>query len=1043
MVGRVPFRPVASSHFKSVSTSIAETSDAYLPSVMSVEALKLSVEKYYEPVKYVPEGLLAKLTKWLHDYLAPFWSGNNLTSYQEAVSLLDLSKSPGFPLYQDCEDKAVALSKYGDVIERDVELILQGDEVLEINSLALKDELRPKERVVLKKTRAFVSGAMKHLLASTRLFHQQNKKLQETIGKHSVTIGISVPGPEFVKTVVSLSDKSDCYFADVSGNDARFPLALARVIRNVRAMFLEPQHTKAVHNLYDQIYCGFAVALGIVYVMFHQKSGWKNTGTDNSLQVLLALRICNLAFCPHMLFDEFIRAIINGDDFAFKMSQHETAYGTLTVDKLQEFLKKKLNIVIELGNLEGIPSTQIVFLSHSLKLRFHPKFGDFLVAAGNKPKLLSSISWVRPSIEFTFEESVLMHWLGLRIMLWPWEIEFQLLEDEIDKFLLMTSRTDRINEILRARISDLHIALLHLRLEGSFFTDQDPDEVFKEVFRLIKGVHTGNSYSNLLQSKQTMTNGPTETVTITTFPGGKDGSSNPATKQQRSARRAEKRRAKKAKQKADNANIVNNSRSGGIRQSAPGGLGGYPTRAQLTRFAASMVWPAQNGIPAVRYSDPTQTTPTALGRPWTQTEAPWGSADEEQVLSFQIFRSILRAYTLDYPYNTKDYLYYVYGTDSAAFSSNPPKTNPTLVIPPQDSQDYHAAYAVADSNPVYLQPHGEKVFPGFPGRPSRGVRFFWMEPGTVITGSMQLSTIGTPVIDVYLVRWSFADSFEDQQLGSYTLNGTTPVPFTITLPSASSEPAGWYGLKFYNTTTAVQTVTVMWNFGGNGPVLGQNCLPFVNSRLEELEQYRVISIAGRYENTAAPNFRAGKVAVYQVPAQQDNVQFIRNYTKVATASGAWSEEATEGSYGWLRPVDKPKETTMLTECRIENGNVYDSFWDLELPTQYKAFSVKVPSQTDTGGNPKSGVWWLYANVEYITESPWPEKTIASRDYGAWDKALSSLADVPGACTNKSHLKLLKNYASKLINSFNTPEKLMKNVPKALRDIYDTGMDIAN
>lgn len=531
-----------------------------------------------------------------------------------------------------------------------------------------------------------------------------------------------------------------------------------------------------------------------------------------------------------------------------------------------------------------------------------------------------------------------------------------------------------------------------------------------------------------------MTNGPKEVITIQSVASnkGKDSAAAVARKE----RRREKRKLKREAKAQAAGTQPSQPRA---RQTAPGGLGGYPTKAKLTRFAASIVWPAQTGIPAVRYSDPGQTSPTALGRPWTQIEAPWGDGDTTQTLSFQVFRSAARAYAIDFPYNTDDYLYDVYGTDSSASSSEPPKLIPTLSIPPTSKQDFHGAFAVAQSLPAGFQPHGTKVFAGFPGRPSRGVRFFWMEAGTSISGAFTLTSGGTAIsVDIYIEKWSFTDSFEIQQLGSFSVDGGVLTPF-----AGAILQAGWYGLSVFNGSPSTETYTVQWSFAGAGQVLGQRCMPFLTQRIEELEQFHVTSIAGRYENTGAPNFRAGKVAVYQVPAEQDNMQFVRNYTKVAEASGSWSEEATEGSYGWLRPVDEKTEMKLISEFRIENDQIYDSFWDLGLPCQYKTFSVRVPAQTTTGGNPKSGVWWIYANVEYVTESPWPAKETPSKDYKSYEKAISELAEVNGASTNKSHLKLLESYAKKFGSMFSTPQRAVRNGSKIARDVVDTITDIAN
>ena len=64
-----------------------------------------------------------------------------------------------------------------------------------------------------------------------------------------------------------------------------------------------------------------------------------------------------------------------------------------------------------------------------------------------------------------------MHWIGLRIGLWPFAADFADLEERIDKYLRTIELTPRVLTILKARISEDRIVDLHLRLEGglSFF----------------------------------------------------------------------------------------------------------------------------------------------------------------------------------------------------------------------------------------------------------------------------------------------------------------------------------------------------------------------------------------------------------------------------------------------------------------------------------------------------------------------------------------------------------------------------------------------
>jgi hypothetical protein len=177
-IGRVPYRPIGKSHFAPIPVSYS-VGDAYKPAIMDQEALLLSVRKYYEPTRYISDGQAEFLTNWLSSYVAPFWHGDNFTSYADAVLEMDPTKSPGYPWYYTCDTKGCALMCHGDKILEETEEILQGRGAPQVASITLKDELRPRERVDLKKTRAFESMPTPHLLASTQCFHKQNEKLQK------------------------------------------------------------------------------------------------------------------------------------------------------------------------------------------------------------------------------------------------------------------------------------------------------------------------------------------------------------------------------------------------------------------------------------------------------------------------------------------------------------------------------------------------------------------------------------------------------------------------------------------------------------------------------------------------------------------------------------------------------------------------------------------------------------------------------------------------------------------------------------------------
>jgi len=476
-VGETRRRPLASSHFVPSPVRV-EDEGAYLPSIMNVTALKNGLQKYREPIKSVPEKELQFALEFISSRMAPFWGGNledNVTSYDDAVASLDFSKSPGYPWYFKYETKGEALYCIGDVIKALCLLVLQGIWVLMVFAMTLKDELRPRDRVLASKTRVFNGCDLVHLIVSKMMFQRQNDKLMNSIGRgHPSTIGIGVPGPHFVSTVLSLGQKVND--GDGDGCDARFNLSIARAIRDLRSQYLPSRYWQCVYILYNAVYAGVTCVLGVIYYLLHQKSGWENTGTDNVFQYWFAFVLVWRHLAPDMEFDEFIKLFLNGDDIIASTSEE------YSFKQICDEMKFRYNVCIEADDWLPRPPTQIVFLSHHLRLRWTREYGDFIVAAGNYAKLRSSINWVRKETSRSMEENTLMHLLGIRICIWPWEHEFEELEEKIDAYLTSITRTRNIEGILRARITSQHIAHLHLRCEGSIFDPSMPYQVLKGFF---------------------------------------------------------------------------------------------------------------------------------------------------------------------------------------------------------------------------------------------------------------------------------------------------------------------------------------------------------------------------------------------------------------------------------------------------------------------------------------------------------------------------------------------------------------------------------
>lgn len=483
LIGAVQHRPIGKSGLVQTPWTDSVVEDEYVPCIMDAKVLKTGLAKASDPVLSVDEDLVIKAERYLIQKMKSIWTSTEedfIMSYEDALLELTLDKSAGFPYFYDCIDKKQALEKYGPEIAERVQRLLAGEPIECVFAMTEKSELRLRTKVEEGKTRVFCASDIHHLIASKMLMDKQNEMLMDKIGLHPITLGIQLPGPGFVRAVRNLGEKLND--GDISGCDLRFHPRLARVIRNVRKAFIPSRFHLAMDHLYASVYAGGAVAVGGLYRLFGNKSGWENTSTDNSFMTWLSLIMAAMIMYPDLDPDYVFNALINGDDLLVKMLKGD--FKTLCD------ICRTWGVIIEADDWNPRGPLEIVFLSHHLQQRYVKGFGDFVLAAGNLPKLLSSLHWVKTNPRLTIEESCLVHLLGLRICLFPWAIHFQDCDEILSQYLSKIDvMTDFMRSSMPARLSERELALLHTRCENLFFCSHDlestVDLVLKGSFRQI------------------------------------------------------------------------------------------------------------------------------------------------------------------------------------------------------------------------------------------------------------------------------------------------------------------------------------------------------------------------------------------------------------------------------------------------------------------------------------------------------------------------------------------------------------------------------
>lgn len=473
LIAKVKYRPLGKSVYRQCPWSPGSAlTDAYVPSAMAESSLKIGLSKHSRIIPLLDEKMVIQTEEILEDELKAIWTNtpeDNVISYQESLSSIKRDKSPGFPYFYNYQSKGEVLEDIPEVITDRVGRLMAGEKLPCIFSLTEKSELRPIEKVKLGKTRVFMASPIDHLLACTQLFTVQNQQIIDTIGQHPITIGIQIPGNQFVRFVSKFKDR--CNDGDVDGCDLGFHPRVARSIRNIRMKSLPMKFWRAIIWLYATVYAGCAVGCGGMYRVRGNKSGWFNTGHDNSLMVWWYLIYGCLKFYPGEYWKDVIMALINGDDVFLRYKGDFKAFC--------EYLASQ-GCIIECENWVPRHPKECVFLSHHLEERYVSGFGDFILAAGNLPKLLCSVNWVKRCPSLTFEESCVAHLIGLRICLFPWQIHFNEVDSILSSYLKGIVLTPFIKSCLKARFTELELAYLNTRYESfSFFFHNNLKQVLK------------------------------------------------------------------------------------------------------------------------------------------------------------------------------------------------------------------------------------------------------------------------------------------------------------------------------------------------------------------------------------------------------------------------------------------------------------------------------------------------------------------------------------------------------------------------------------
>jgi len=440
VVANVPARQIGSSSYSAsgLQPDVTLGFTEFEPSVMSNEALFKAMTRYTLDGVMYPQELLDELADVIRTQFGPYFIGSYVQSFDSAISEMDLSKSPGWPLYYWYNSKLAAIESESKYIQHCISMLFEGEQIHHPSSVTLKDEILSAKKIADVRTRVFQNVALSTNLVGQMLFGVQDASLMENHLNQPSTIGVDVPGPGFLQIFCKVKDfirkspnQKQCFDADASSYDALYNLQVAGLIRDVRAEYLPPVYTKAVHAYYNEVYAGYASVLGNVLQLPSQKSGQILTGSDNGIGMFAKLyipyKIQNPGSTVSSYFTDMIIKV-NGDDvLGAKVSDSINFNPKVMVDILADY-----GVYLEIIDIELKLINECVFLSHKPVQRFfQQRQMHITVAGGRRDKLISGLRW-----RHKHNDAIsLARFYALVNGLFPWAYEYYKCREVVDAWV--------------------------------------------------------------------------------------------------------------------------------------------------------------------------------------------------------------------------------------------------------------------------------------------------------------------------------------------------------------------------------------------------------------------------------------------------------------------------------------------------------------------------------------------------------------------------------------------------------------------------------
>jgi len=337
---------------------------------MTEKAWRQGLEKFFPKRPVLTDSQVAKLDKafeWVDGHFYPFMHHSRILTHDEVLGEMNFKASSGYPLRSIWPKKSQA---YQDPMFM-IYLFEYWEAISEMNApqtiytACLKDEIRPREKLKLEKTRVFTGSTAENSWACARLFKDQRDKMKNSFMSTSSCIGIRQTNLDFHFVFRRLRELPNCASLDASNWDGNILADLLIRVAMLRFKWLEPeerteQNWWRVMNLYrDTIFTRTLFPDGYVYRMDGgMPSGWGLTADDNTLMhyAILSYVAISLGVDFNTFVDE-TRIFLYGDDNTYSYTNAMVAMAPQNIVRVS----KELGVNFEIADCEW---DSLKFLQH-------------------------------------------------------------------------------------------------------------------------------------------------------------------------------------------------------------------------------------------------------------------------------------------------------------------------------------------------------------------------------------------------------------------------------------------------------------------------------------------------------------------------------------------------------------------------------------------------------------------------------------------------------------------------------------------------------